>query len=234
MPLVRGTRLVALEEITLAHVARLHKLLSDYLIRSVRPDGRMVYLYHPSRGSEDRTRNNAIRQWMATRCLIRAWQQRGSDELLQTVRKNIDYNVKTMYAEEGELGLILEKDKVKLGAVALAALALTESPFADEFASVRDRLATTVDRLWRNDGAFRTFYRPAGRNDCQNFYPGEALLFWARRIVATADLDRLARFQQVVPVLSRLARGESEPGVHPLAHPGVLHRLGNDPGRRAR
>ena len=186
VPLVRGTRLVALEEITLAHVARLQELLSDYLIRSVQPDGRMVYLYHPSRGSEDRTRNNAIRQWMATRCLIRAWQQRGSDELLQTVRKNIDYNLKTMYAEEGELGLILEKDKVKLGAVALAALALTESPFADEFASVRDRLATTVDRLWTKDGAFRTFYRPAERNDCQNFYPGEALLFWAKRIVATA------------------------------------------------
>ena len=149
VPLVRGTRLVPLEEVTLASVARLQELLSDYLVRSVQADGRMVYLYHPSRGSEDRTRNNAIRQWMATRSLIRVWQQRGSNELLQTVRKNIDYNLKTMYAEEGEVGLILEKDKVKLGAVALAALALTESPFADEFASVRDRLATTVDLLWR-------------------------------------------------------------------------------------
>ena len=46
----------------------------------------------------------------------------GSNELLRTVRKNIDYNLKTMYAEEGELGVILEKDKVKLAsAVALAA-----------------------------------------------------------------------------------------------------------------
>jgi aspartyl/asparaginyl beta-hydroxylase (cupin superfamily) len=194
--LVRGTRLVPIEEVTLDSVARLQELLSDYLVRSVRADGRMVYLYHPSRGSEDRTRNNAIRQWMATRSLIRVWQRRGSNELLRIIRKNIDYNLKTMYAEEDEAGLILEKDKVKLGAVALAALALTESPFADELATVRDRLATTVDLLWRPDGAFRTFYRPAECNDCQNFYPGEALLFWAKRIVATRDPGLLARFQQ--------------------------------------
>ncbi len=196
VPLVRGTRLVSLEEITLDSTARLQELLGDYLVRSVQPDGRMVYLYHPSRGTEDRTRNNAIRQWMATRALIRVWQKRGSSELLQTVRKNVDFNLKTMYAEEGELGLILEKDKVKLGAVALAALALAESPFAQEFATVRDRLATTVDFLWRQDGAFRTFYRPVERNDCQNFYPGEALLFWAKRIVATRDPALLQRFHQ--------------------------------------
>jgi aspartyl/asparaginyl beta-hydroxylase (cupin superfamily) len=196
VPLVRGTRLVPLEEVTLASVARLQELLSDYLVRSVQADGRMVYLYHPSRGSEDRTRNNAIRQWMATRSLIRVGQQRGSNERLQTVRKNIDYNLKTMYAEEGEMGLILEQSKVKLGAVALAALALTESPFAGEFATVRDRLATTIDLLWRQDGAFRTFYRPSERNDCQNFYPGEALLFWAKRIVAARDPALLARFHQ--------------------------------------
>ena len=50
--------------------------------------------------------------------------------------------------------------------------------------------------LWRQDGSFRTFYRPADRNDCQNFYPGEALLFWAKRIVATRDPAPLARFRQ--------------------------------------
>ncbi len=196
VPLVRGTRLVRLEEITLASLTTLQRLLSDFLVRSVQADGRMVYLYHPSRGSEDQTRNNAIRQWMATRSLIRVWQQRGTDELLQTVRKNIDYNLKTMYVEEGEIGLILDQNKVKLGALALAALALTESPFADEYASVRDRLATTIQLLWDHDGAFRTFYRPSERNDCQNFYPGEALLFWAKRIVATGDPALLARFQQ--------------------------------------
>jgi hypothetical protein len=196
VPLVRGSRLVSLDEITQTSVVKLQELLSDYLVRSVQDDGRMVYLYHPSRGTEDETRNNSIRQWMATRSLIRVWRQRGSNELLQAVRKNIDYNLNTMYAEEGELGLILEGNKVKLGAVALAALALTESPFSSEFATIRDRLARTVDSLWRPDGAFRTFFRPSERNDCQNFYPGEALLFWANRIVATHDHALLAKFNQ--------------------------------------
>jgi hypothetical protein len=196
VPLVRGDRLVALEEIGPAFVATLQRLLGEYLVRSVQPDGRMAYLYHPSRGAEGQGRNNAIRQWMATRSLIRVWRRDGSDERLGTVRRNLEYNLGTMYAEEGEAGLILDNGKVKLGAVALAALALSESPFAAEHASVRDRLATTVDRLWNPDGSFRTFYRPEGRNDCQNFYPGEALLFWASRLAESPDLALLQRFRR--------------------------------------
>ena len=136
-----------------------------------------------------------------------------------------------MYAEEGEVGLILEKDKVKLGAVALAALALTESPFAGEFATIRDRLATTIDLLWRQDGSFRTFYRPAERNDCQNFYPGEALLFWAKRIVATRDPAPLARFRQSFRYYRAWHLENRNPAFIPWHTQAVSHRLGNDPGR---
>ncbi len=125
VPLVRGTRLVSLDEVTLDSLAALQKILGDYLIRSVQADGRMRYLYHPSRGSEDKTRDNSIRQWMATRALIRVWRQRGSGELLHAVRTNIEYNLKSMYVEEGDVGLIVENHKVKLGAVALAALRLS-------------------------------------------------------------------------------------------------------------
>ena len=214
VPLVRGTRLVPLEEVTFASVATLQRLLSDYLVRSVQADGRMVYLYHPSRGSEDRTRDNTIRQWMATRSLIRIWQKRGSNELLQTVRKNIEYNLKTMYAEEGEIGLILEENKVKLGAIALAALALTESPFAGEFESIRDRLATTVDLLWRQDGAFRTFYRPAERNDCQNFTPARRYCSGRNesspRVIPLCSQDSASRSSTIA-----LAPGERNPAFIP-------------------
>jgi hypothetical protein len=196
VPLARGTRLVSLSEITRESVTALERLLSDYLVRSVQADGRMVYLYLPSRGAEDQERNNSIRQWMATRALVRIGQRRGSNDLITTIRKNIEFNLKTMYAEEDSLGLILEGPKVKLGAVALAALAIMESPFADEFVPVRDRLTATIDSLWCPDGAFHTFYRPRERDDCQNFYPGEALLFWAHRILATGDRAWLSRFQQ--------------------------------------
>jgi hypothetical protein len=114
------------------------------------------------------------------------------------IRKNLDYNLRTMYVEEEGLGLINDDSKVKLGAVALAALALMECPFADEYVPLCNRLAATIDSLWSPDGAFRSFYRPKDRNDCQNFYPGEALLFWATRFAAMRDQSLLGRFHRSV------------------------------------
>ena len=172
-----AARLVPIDEITLASVRALQQLHSDYLVRCVKSDGRMIYLYHPSRGSEDRSRNNAIRQWMATRSLIRIWQQRGSSELLQKVRKNVEYNLSTMYAGDGAMGVILDGKKVKLGAVALAALALAEAPFAADFAPVRDRLAATIDFLWQPDGAcFALSTGPRSGTTARTSTPGEAAL----------------------------------------------------------
>ena len=182
--LFRGSPLVPLTHITQDSVQELARLLSEYLVRSVHPDGRMTYRYFPSRGSEDRTGDNSVRQWMATRALAASWRRSHNDTLAQVLRRNINYNLGAMYREEGGLGLIVEGDKVKLGAIALAAMALSESPFAQEYAIQHDRLSTTVRSLWMESGQFRTFHRPAERMDNQNFYPGEALLFWSSRIAA--------------------------------------------------
>ena len=192
--LYRGRLLVPLADITRCSVESLERLLSRYLVQSVQSDGRMVYLYYPSRGEEELKRNNAIRQWMATRALIRIWQRTKADDLLPVLRKNLDYNLRTMYREEGDLGLIIDREKVKLGAVALAALALAESPFASEFAHLSSRLLRTVNALWTTTGEFRTFYRPASRTDNQNFYPGEALLLWSAVIAVTGDSVLVDRF----------------------------------------
>lgn len=175
--LFRGSQLVALPSVCRPYIEQLDGLLSNYLIRSVHPNGRMVYLYYPSQGAEDQTRNNAIRQWMATRALIQIW-KRGRDDLLPLIKKNIEFNLRSMYREEGGKGLILDGEKVKLGAVAMAALAMAESPFDCQV--IYRQLLSTVESLWTENGQFRTFYRPAGRMDCQNFYPGEALLLWSR------------------------------------------------------
>lgn len=194
LPLCRCLPLVELSEIDRAYVENLERLLSDYLVRSVQRDGRAVYLFHPSQGVEDRTHNNAIRQWMATRILIRIWQRSGSEKLLPALRKNIDYNLAAMYREEGSLGLIIEGPKVKLGAVALAALALLESPFRAEFIEQQTKLLALVAHLWQESGEFRTFYRPDDRTDCQNFYPGEALLLWSTVIEQTGNAELIAKF----------------------------------------
>ena len=212
--LFRGSRLVSLQAMTRCSVSGLEKLLSGYLARAVQSDGRMVYLYHPSRGTEDQTRDNAIRQWMATRALIHVC-RRTNDELRPIVRRNIDYNLQAMYREDGDLGLILDGEKVKLGAVALAALALAESPFADEYKAIVQRLSATVSALWTESGQFRTFYRPAHRNDCQNFYPGEALLLWARLVATGNDASLADRFWRSFEYYQRWHNANRNPAFIP-------------------
>ena len=84
-------------------ICGLARQLSEYLVRSVQPDGRMVYLYHPSQQREDRTRDNSVRQWMATRALVAIKRQANAGDALSILRKNISYNLQTSYSEEGEL-----------------------------------------------------------------------------------------------------------------------------------
>jgi hypothetical protein len=196
--LFRGSRVIPIEHITESFVEQLQLLLTGFLKNSLQPDGRLVYLYYPSRGGEDKTKNNAIRQWMATRALCHAWKKSADHELAAAIAKNIAYNLKTMYVENGELGLINDAGKVKLGAVALAALALRESPVFHERQTEYRRLVATVAALWHETGQFRTFFRPADRMDCQNFYPGEALVLWAA-ILAEDGPSRLSeKFEKSV------------------------------------
>lgn len=94
--------------------------------------------------------------------------------------------------------------KVKLGAIALAALTILEwgdaeasenaSPLVPAaYAEIFSSLCNTIDYLWQADGSFHTFYQPSDRNDNQNFYPGEALLFWASLYQRTQNADLLER-----------------------------------------
>jgi hypothetical protein len=177
--LTRGTTLQRASDVSATTAARLERVLGDYLARSVQPNGRMRYQFYPSRGEEDTQHNNMVRQWMATLALCRLAQRRRSDALFKLAERNIRFNLEHFYQEEGPLGLIVHRGMVKLGAVALAVMALREHQRSDDYRDVQGRLLSTIDRLWQSDGSFRTFLKPANRNDQQNFYPGEALLAWS-------------------------------------------------------
>jgi hypothetical protein len=157
---------------------------------NLQPDGRMVYLYWPSRGEES-TGNNEIRQWMATVALIREAQSRQDTNLLARVEQNIRFNLARSFREDANgHGQIVEgQGVVKLGAVALACLALVEHPNRVRFAKEEAALRKTVDALWSPSGEFRTFWSPTNRTDNVNFYPGEALLLWATLFEQTRDAD---------------------------------------------
>ena len=196
--MLRGNTLVPMEDVRRVKVARLGALMGDWLAAQVHKTGRMTYAYWPSRGEES-PENNMIRQWMATVALDRLAAHRGADRAIyRLAERNIRYNLDKFYTREGSLGLIVEPSDgdVKLGAVALAALAIMEHPRRQEFALQEAALRRTVNRLWQEDGSFRTFFRPADRVDNQNFYPGEALLLWANRYRETRDPALLERFMR--------------------------------------
>lgn len=157
--------------------------MSRWMLNQVQPDGRTVYKYWPSRGTEA-DGDNTIRQAMATICLGRIAARTADPDARDRADRNLDHLLATYYREAGEYGLAIEEEKVKLGGVALMALAILESPNRNRHAEALTRLTATINHLHNADGSFRTFYAPADRNDCQNFYPGETLLFWAHALKA--------------------------------------------------
>ena len=192
----RGNRVVPYEKLSGNVLQDMTLCMGQWMLRQVQLDGRMVYKYFPSRGEESNV-NNLIRQFMATLCLIRYAKSTGKPEHQALATQNLQYNLKQFYREENGLGFVEYDGKVKLGAVALAALALLEysdsATIAAPYTETFDHLCTTIDTLWHEDGSFQSFYKPSDRNDNQNFYPGEALLFWASLYCHTHDAALLEK-----------------------------------------
>ena len=77
----------------------------------------------------------------------------------------------------------MENTEAKLGAAALAALAIMESPARAEFTRELAKLAAGIESMADDQNGFRTFFFPAERDgENWNFYSGEALLFWAEAL----------------------------------------------------
>ncbi len=196
--LFRGNRTVLQSQVDENLVSRSAAAMAQWMRRNLQPDGRMVYRLYPSSGREG-SGNNMIRQWMASLCLSRMAARAADPELEGLAARNLRYNLRRFYTEEHGLGLIEYRGTVKLGAVALAALALLEHPQSERFRDEIEALVATTDALWREDGSFQTFYRPASRSaepNLHNFYPGETLLLWASLLQRQADPERERRFMQ--------------------------------------
>jgi hypothetical protein len=230
----RGAPLISLDQIKQAEVRALSDSLAGWLFANLRADGRMTYLYQPS-AAEESSANNSIRQWMATVAMTRWALERGDARGLAAARSNIKYNLETQYRKEPDgRGLIFDRETVKLGAVALAALAIIEHPSRAEFREQELSLLKTVDSLWLPTGEFRTFERPATRNDNQNFYPGEALLLWAALYEESARANRpdrqlLDRFMRSFDHYQNWHRGHRNPAFvpwHTQAYYRVWRRTG--------
>ena len=194
-PLLRGKNIVQLENINRATATETTQLMADWMFRSVQPDGRMIYKYEPSLAAEG-SGNNMIRQFMATVSLIRWSNTHPEDKRLQKLAKaNLDYNLKTFYRPMDGAGVIEHRNKRKLGAMALAALAIFESPHRHQYSAQFKGLIKTIDRMWQPNGSFKTHYK-SRKNNAQNFYPGETLLLWSFMLEEKSNPALLKRFHQ--------------------------------------
>ncbi len=222
----RGNEIRPLAMVNAAACAELTRTMAECMSKYVQEDGRLSYSYWPSRGVEGRG-NNMIRQFMGTVCLFKMAQFYNSENYKALAERNLKYNFKNFYRLENGLGLIEEGLKVKLGAVALAALATIESS-EEQFT---ERLFATTLHLSQSDGAFRTFYAPPERNDCQNFYPGEALLFWVSYYLSTGNHSLLDKIKKSFLYYRDWYRNDSNPAFipwHTQAYYLLWRKLGDD------
>ncbi len=188
----RGATLVEPKAMDGTTVAQMKASMTVWLLAQVGKSGRMTYKYWPSRGQESEA-DNPVRQFMATLCLLRLARAQADDRMLGVATRNCDYNIERFFRVHNEIGVVEHEGTAKLGAAALAALAMLEHPEPDRYGPELLLLRRGIDALWRLDGSFRTFHHPTERNDNQNFYPGEALLFWASLLARGHDDALMAR-----------------------------------------
>ena len=171
--------------------------IGQWMICNLSREGALPYKYWPSRGEESPA-DNAIRRFLATLSLTRLAKLRRSNELRDAARLNLRFNLKRYFQDiGGGRGAIVESTGAKLGAAAVAALAILETPASAEFQTELAMLAAGVNSLWDKELGFRTFFFPPERDgDNWNFYSGEALLFWAeakrRKTNLAPSLERCA------------------------------------------
>ena len=172
--------------------------IEGWMLSNLSAEGGLPYKYWPSRG-ETSPADNAIRRLLATIALGRWGALRGKAHVRAAAQQNLRFNLRRYFRPMGDgRGVLVERTGAKLGAAALAALAIIESASPEEFGEELSMLARAVASLRDDELGFRTFFFPPERDGQNwNFYSGEALLYWAeaaRRGVSMApSLDQCLR-----------------------------------------
>ena len=226
----RGSRLISSKNISKHALQIMIQEMGQWLLNNVADNGRLTYKYWPSRGEES-TADNMIRQFMGNLCLIRYSNFTGDSNHLKAATLSLDYNLKQFYKLYSGFGIISYNGKAKLGASAIAALALLEHPQNEKYLRVLDSLNRGILALWQSDGSFRTFFLPVDRNDNQNFYPGEALLFWVGLYKKYREQQLLKRIIKSFGYYRRFYRRDLNPAFipwHTQAYKSLYEVISNE------
>lgn len=175
---LRMTPVVPIERVQAGEVVERLSKMRNWFLQNLKASGEMTYQYRVGENKRSQADNNMIRQFMATLALFRLADDLNDGALRAEAEKNLDFNLKHYMKldEEKKIAYIYSGGKVKLGAAAFALMALLESKQQPERDKLIGYFKNFILSMQEETGAFRTFYIPHGRNDNQNFYPGEALL----------------------------------------------------------
>jgi hypothetical protein len=229
----RGSQLIAADQSPEGLADRLVSGMARWFMSNQDAQGGLPYKYWPSSGIYA-AGDNPIRRFMASIAFNRMANALERQDMKVAARKNLDFNLRRFYRIENGQGVIACNGSIKLGSLALAALAILESPFAGAWNEELAQLRQTINSLWQPSGAFRTFLYPADRNDNQNFYPGEALLFWAVSLQKNRDEALLSQAMRSLYFYRSHFRKNSNPAFVPWHSQAalILYRLTGDAGIR--
>lgn len=229
----RGNRLITADHSPEALSERVISGIARWFMSNQDAEGALPYKYWPSSGIYSDA-DNPIRRFMASVAFNRMAHALDRQDMKVAARKNLDYNLRRFYRVENGMGVIAWDGSAKLGSLALAGLAILESPFGESWKVELAKLRRTINSLWQPSGAFRTFVYPADRNDNQNFYPGEALLFWAISLQKNRDEALLSQAVRSVYFYRSHFRKDSNPAFVPWHSQAalILYRLTGDEGIR--
>lgn len=182
VPLYRGHR--RLRQAGPPQFQRAARQAGQYLTRSVGPDGRFAYLYHPD---TDTTVGvyNILRHAGTVYAMLELYEQTQDEMVLAAARRAVDYliaTVRPMTIGNIDVLCVVEDREVKLGGNALTVLALTQYIKATgdrEHLPLAQKLAGFMSAVQGDNGAFRVHKAsyPEGRisDFVSSYYPGEAI-----------------------------------------------------------
>ena len=171
---------------------------SEYLTRSVGPDGKFVYIYYPKSDSVPDD-YNILRHAGAIYAMLEVYDVTGDRDLLEAAERAIGYLVtmaQPCEAEELETEVlcIVEDGEVKLGGNALAIIALakyTELTGNQEHYPLMVALGNWMRSVQGFDGEFKVHLLDLASGKSSSFrsdyYPGEALLALMRLYTLDSD-----------------------------------------------
>jgi hypothetical protein len=196
--LSRGGTLVTMDQVNAHSIEQTVRLQAQWIQATQQRSGRNTYLYLPSEERRASGKDNMIRRWMASVAQVRWAQHTDADADWEAASQSIEHNLNTHYIEEDGLGIVQYKGKSKLGALGLAAYAIHIHRDRARWSQQEQALSAAMDSLVDEDGSMRSWLTHPDDNAAElpNFYPGEALFYWAQLLSESDDPQLLERYMR--------------------------------------